>query len=1158
MGEEKILSPKSQSSQMLMAFKHLMSNHDAELLESPAVTNRALELGMSIDDDKDLMWIAVKSLQTNLPKGWIECKTDEGFVYFWNEETEESIWSNPVLPYYSELYRKLKAEMQQAVDNDIAEEKAAAEGDSLPPHAHPPSTPRTAAAAQAGTSASSPVTSPVQTPSHKEEGTNYEHTPGVPGLISPEPLRASRRLDMDDMGGGEKELEVEEQQEDGNYDDGKNVGDEDVDSPRDAGQLSNALVSPSPLKRKSQQYAANRLEIIEKERDALATQMRRLEDNLQASVLDAARMHDERFRFDTAVAQATSEMRRSLTTANSFLDQRGFESVHLVNANTDGGSDNDLSELAHDVDRVLRAFEKSIASDVDLDDAGYAKSFNASLSRLRSEMQDTFKNEGPVLRSGGIDTEALANKLSATADLIVSFGEYLGPEARNATYAQTLLNHIIATADADTLVPLELMSSIGFRSGMSGTGKENAWGESKSQQGDDLVKLPPPSRLASVVDELQALKAENLELRRTSTEYKQKVQVLEAKLTGSERRIEDGLLREEGLTNKFDVLMKAMEDIKMTKQFGGGDQGKSDMEVQRARKESAELRERVASLEKELLLSSKRSSEAERRLSVASEEFESQSSLFKSREVALQIQIDERKAANASLIEGREEIEAVSHELYAELQEALRAVRQVSSEKEHVKAELVKARGRGNWSVEQLSTLLETEKSRVASFETTIEELRRDLEVARVDLSASNVRVEEARMRSDEVGEALEARSHELNRARARNESLAAENDALLKRFDVKRMDVTRLTDRLANVQGNIRVFCRVRPVFKRELEAHHLTEFEVASQIHHPDSNVLEYAGSQLFEFDRVFENKATQGDVYDELEPLVSSVMDGHKACVMAYGITNAGKTFTLFEDGSGANARRAQETGTLLRAFGQIFSEAARDELVGIETDVHMSVVDIHNERICDLFHKDSADGGADVDVRVGTDGVPYVAGAIRRVVRDLAEAHTLLQLIHQHRLAGAGDDTARLDRGSLIVMVKVERYEERSRRRSTGWLYCCDLPGSQRIHEMFTAAPKLREAQHVKRSLSSLSEVIGALAGARHTHKLIPYRNSKLTFVLQSVLCPGSRVVLIANIDPLPVHARDTMDTLHFASTCREVQLGAASKTVEYGSHSSTHK
>ena len=106
---------------------------------------------------------------------------------------------------------------------------------------------------------------------------------------------------------------------------------------------------------------------------------------------------------------------------------------------------------------------------------------------------------------------------------------------------------------------------------------------------------------------------------------------------------------------------------------------------------------------------------------------------------------------------------------------------------------------------------------------------------------------------------------------------------------------------------------------------------------------------------------------------------------------------------------------------------------------------------------------------------------------------------------------------------------------------------DLAGSERLKTTGASGQRLREAQHINKSLSSLGDVISALGTSQ---KHVPYRNSKLTFLLQDTLREGSKVLMFVNVSPVPDFASESTCSLNFASRCRAVQLGQSSLNRVY--------
>ena len=322
--------------------------------------------------------------------------------------------------------------------------------------------------------------------------------------------------------------------------------------------------------------------------------------------------------------------------------------------------------------------------------------------------------------------------------------------------------------------------------------------------------------------------------------------------------------------------------------------------------------------------------------------------------------------------------------------------------------------------------------------------------------------------------------------------------------------------------------------------------------------------AEEKRFAFDRVFGPDATQGDVYAEVSPLVAGALDGFSASVFAYGQTGSGKTHTMggFAGGAGdADSAR----GVCERALAEIFEAAeARKESAGAALEdaavftIGIEMREIYNERVRDLLVP--ADKG---DARKeGVCGGSAALGGCRRsasaksaqkadeedefaatrvVARDAAHALEVMAEGTSRRASACTKLNERSSRSHAIVTVYVEGVYVASGARVAGRLHLVDLAGSERVSRSEAAGDRLKEAQHINKSLSALGDVVAALLEKR-AH--VPFRNSKLTRFLADSLGGNARVALLAHLAPEPASLPETASTLLFAQRCSRVELGRA--------------
>lgn len=329
-------------------------------------------------------------------------------------------------------------------------------------------------------------------------------------------------------------------------------------------------------------------------------------------------------------------------------------------------------------------------------------------------------------------------------------------------------------------------------------------------------------------------------------------------------------------------------------------------------------------------------------------------------------------------------------------------------------------------------------------------------------------------------------------------------------------------------------MFARVRPLFVDEIKHLDISQADLDSLVRYPDYNLLDF-NSTPFEFDRVFNPNCDQEDVYEEVEPFVRAVMGGTRVCVFAYGQTGSGKSYTMEgpEENRGVNFHALKS----ILEFAKGNSEH--------KTDVHLSMVEVYNETIRDLLSMETSVDDA-LEIRVGKQGV-YVDMLSEWPVRCIEEATSLIERGCDKRQEADNNMNERSSRSHLVITVKVERHNIRNGQCSCGYLHLVDLAGSERVKLANASGARLREAQSINKSLSALGDVISALAS---NHKHVPYRNSKLTFLLQDALKEKSKVLMFVNINPSPVYTGESTSSLQFAVRCRSVQLGRPQRNVTY--------
>ncbi|TGZ73013.1 hypothetical protein CRM22_001753 [Opisthorchis felineus] len=332
----------------------------------------------------------------------------------------------------------------------------------------------------------------------------------------------------------------------------------------------------------------------------------------------------------------------------------------------------------------------------------------------------------------------------------------------------------------------------------------------------------------------------------------------------------------------------------------------------------------------------------------------------------------------------------------------------------------------------------------------------------------------------------------------------------------------------LIELRGNIRVFCRIRPIDCDSSRRCWLQTTEAGELVAH-----LTNSNARRFQFDHIFHVEATQEQVFGELSDIIASSVDGYNVCIMAYGQTGSGKTYTMEgpPDKPGVNILSIRE---LLRIVHQRHK---------VDFQLTMSILEIYNENVVDLLSP--ANSCESVEIRHSNQSVSIV-GATWVPVKDEVDMHNAISMGQRGRHVAETKLNSSSSRSHLIVSVCVVGTDRISGAVSRGQLTLCDLAGSERIEKSgVTSGERFQEATYINRSLSALAQVFVAL---RNNQLHIPYRNTKLTQMLQPCLGGDSKTCLIVNVTTDRNSVSETMSTLQFGTNARQVALGPAKAHV----------
>ncbi|KAJ4900651.1 Kinesin-4 [Raphanus sativus] len=300
-----------------------------------------------------------------------------------------------------------------------------------------------------------------------------------------------------------------------------------------------------------------------------------------------------------------------------------------------------------------------------------------------------------------------------------------------------------------------------------------------------------------------------------------------------------------------------------------------------------------------------------------------------------------------------------------------------------------------------------------------------------------------------------------------------------------------KLYNLVQDLKGNIRVYCRVRPFMPGQPTSLSTVENieEGTITIRVPSKYGKE--GHKPFMFNKVFGPSATQEEVFSDMQPLVRSVLDGYNVCIFAYGQTGSGKTFTM----SGPKQLTEESLGVNYRALADLNNS--------------------HN-------------------------GI-NVPEANLVPVSSTADVIQLMDVGQMNRAVSSTAMNDRSSRSHSCVTVHVQGRDLTSGAILHGSMHLVDLAGSERVDKSEVTGDRLKEAQHINKSLSALGDVISSLS-QKNSH--VPYRNSKLTQLLQDSLGGSAKTLMFVHVSPEAETVGESISTLKFAERVASVELGAA--------------
>ncbi|KAL4803468.1 P-loop containing nucleoside triphosphate hydrolase protein [Aspergillus unguis] len=440
--------------------------------------------------------------------------------------------------------------------------------------------------------------------------------------------------------------------------------------------------------------------------------------------------------------------------------------------------------------------------------------------------------------------------------------------------------------------------------------------------------------------------------------------------------------------------------------------------------------------------------------------------------------------------------------------------------------------------LQALRTELERERKNTNNLRQNLDTASSNSVTLESTISALKARIEFLESGREEQSEAFERLNQQMMDA-------AAETNAAKEKLRREETLRRKLHNQVQELKGNIRVFCRVRPTLPNEgvsngAQFTYPDETEDSKEINIVGPEEKSSLGAVTrknhnFSFDHVFGPSAQNSDVFDEISQLVQSALDGYNVCIFCYGQTGSGKTHTM-----------SSLDGMIPRAVHQIYETATGLEEKGWRYTMEGNFVEVYNENLNDLLGKAEELDKKKLEIRHDMQKGKTIITDVTTVQLDSPEmVESLLKRAAANRSVAATKANERSSRSHSVFILKLIGENYITGERSEGTLNLVDLAGSERLSHSGATGERLRETQNINRSLSCLGDVIAALGqGKEGGH--IPYRNSKLTYLLQFSLGGNSKTLMFVMVSPLQAHLSETLTSLKFATKVHNTHIGTAKK------------
>lgn len=433
-----------------------------------------------------------------------------------------------------------------------------------------------------------------------------------------------------------------------------------------------------------------------------------------------------------------------------------------------------------------------------------------------------------------------------------------------------------------------------------------------------------------------------------------------------------------------------------------------------------------------------------------------------------------------------------------------------------------------------LTPRIESQKVRLRELNDEIDRLNVTLKDKQENISHLKEMIEEE---TEKKAKLLEEKKEIVEYIEKSKKEVEEIQEILVKEESLRRS----LHNQLQELRGNIRVYCRIRPPLpSEEKDTSHIS---VESFDDDNGDQAMEIRKGSMqnfkFKFDKIFDQNESNTDIFKEVGQLVQSSLDGYNVCIFAYGQTGSGKTYTMLHP----------KDGIIPATINHIFTWIDKLATRGWTYKVSCEFIEIYNENIVDLLRNSPNSSDSEEhptvlkhEIRHDQESkTTYVTNITTCVLDSLETVSSVLKRANKMRSTASTAANEHSSRSHSIFIIHLEGENKSTGEKSQGILNLVDLAGSERLNSSQVAGERLRETQNINKSLSCLGDVIHALNSSDSSKRHIPFRNSKLTYLLQYSLIGSSKTLMFVNISPTFNHLSETVNSLRFASKVNSTKM-----------------